>query len=37
MNTYEAKELLANSLKCLAMSMEQIRQRETEKVMGDLE
>ena len=25
MNTYEAKELLANSLKCLAMSMEQIR------------
>ena len=35
MNTYEAKKLLLQSLRCLAMSMEQIRQRETEKVMGD--
>ncbi len=34
MDTYEAKELLANSLRCLAMSMEQIRLRETEKCMG---
>ena len=34
MNTYEAKELLANSLRCLAMSMEQIRLREIEKVVG---
>lgn len=31
MDTYEAKELLANSIRCLAMSMEQIRLRETEK------
>ena len=34
MNTYEAKVLLRQSLICLAMSMEQIRLRETEKCMG---
>lgn len=34
MNTYEAKVLLANSLRCLVMSMEQIRLREIEKVVG---
>ena len=34
MNTYEAKVLLRQSLVCLAMSMEQIRIRETEKCMG---
>ena len=35
MNTYEAKILLMQSLRCLAMSMEQIRLREIEKVVGD--
>lgn len=35
MNTFEAKNLLVNSLRCLAMSMEQIRLREIEKVEGD--
>ena len=34
MDTYEAKELLANSLRCLAISMEQIRLREIGKVVG---
>ena len=34
MNTYEAKVLLENSLRCLAISMEQIRMREIEKVVG---
>ena len=34
MNTYEAKNLLLQSLRCLAMSMEQIRLREIEKVAG---
>ena len=34
MNTYEAKILLRQSLRCLAMSMEQIRLREIEKVAG---
>ena len=34
MNTYEAKVLLRQSLICLAMSMEQIRLRETEKCIG---
>lgn len=34
MNTYEAKGLLLDSLRCLARSMEQIRIRETEKCMG---
>lgn len=35
MNTFEAKNLLVNSLRCLARSMEQIRLREIEKVAGD--
>lgn len=35
MDTYEAKELLADSLRCLARSMEQIRLREIEKVVGE--
>lgn len=35
MDTYEAKKLLADSLRCLARSMDQIRLRELEKVMGD--
>ena len=34
MDTYEAKELLADSLRCLCRSMEQIRLREIEKVVG---
>ena len=34
MDTYEAKNLLAESLMCLARSMEQIRLRETEKCVG---
>ena len=34
MNTYEAKVLLENSLRCLAISMEQIRLREIDKVVG---
>ena len=35
MDTYEAKKLLADSLRCLTRSMDQIRLRELEKVMGD--
>ena len=34
MDTYEAKELLADSLRCLCRSMEQIRLREIGKVVG---
>ena len=35
MDTYEAKHLLADSLRCLARCMEQIRLREIEKVVGN--
>lgn len=34
MDTYEAKELMEDSLRCLARMMEQIRLREIEKVVG---
>ena len=34
MDTYEAKKILADSLRCLARSMDQIRLRELEKVSG---
>lgn len=35
MDTYEAKELMEDSVRCLARMMEQIRLREIEKVMGN--